>query len=397
MKVCYVTHLPNLTGANQSLLDILSKWEHQKVEAMVLLGKHGPLEEELKQLGIPYKVIPYSSEIKDQKSSIKNLIKQIKCLFAKERIKRFFIEEKFDLIHNNTLLSGIGMEAAQQAGIPCICHMRELIVPEHNVELINPKKQFGRLRKAEKAIAISECVKNRFISEVAENKIIVLSDGINISKYEMPTKKVFGELHNDGTGVVNFMLAGRISPGKGQLEAIKAIEIVKKYVEKEKIIGVKEINLYIVGSIGDKCYNEKIKEYVKNKNIQGIHFIEFCSDLSQLRGKCDIGLTCSKSEALGRVTIENMLSKLLVIGANGDGTSEILSEERGLLYEVGDEKDLAEKIIFALKNREKLGYMIENAYNYAKEKFDGETYNTKLYKIYREVIDENYKERRKDI
>ena len=52
MKVCYVTHLPNLTGANQSLLDILSKWEHQKVEAMVLLGKHGQLEEELKQLGI---------------------------------------------------------------------------------------------------------------------------------------------------------------------------------------------------------------------------------------------------------------------------------------------------------------------------------------------------------
>ena len=48
------------------------------------------------------------------------------------------------------------MEAAQQAGIPYICHMRELIVPEHNVELINPKKQFGRLRKAEKAIAISE-------------------------------------------------------------------------------------------------------------------------------------------------------------------------------------------------------------------------------------------------
>ena len=41
--------------------------------------------------------------------------------------------------------------------------------------------------------------------------------------------------------------------------------------------------------------------------------------------------------------------------------------------------------------------MIENAYNYAKEKFDGETYNTKLYKIYREVVDENYKERRKDI
>ena len=61
------------------------------------------------------------------------------------------------------------------------------------------------------------------------------------------------------------------------------------------------------------------------------------------------------------------------------------------------EKDLAEKIVFALKNREKFGYMIENAYNYAKEKFDGETYNTKLYKIYREVVDENYKERRKDI
>ena len=60
MKVCYVTHMPNLTGASQSLLDLLRALEGSEVEPVVLLGRRGPLEDELEKRGVPFQVIRYA-------------------------------------------------------------------------------------------------------------------------------------------------------------------------------------------------------------------------------------------------------------------------------------------------------------------------------------------------
>ena len=65
MKILYVTHLSNLTGSNQSLLDMLSSLRKTDNELLVLIGKRGALEDKLKELGIRYVFIPYSTDIKE--------------------------------------------------------------------------------------------------------------------------------------------------------------------------------------------------------------------------------------------------------------------------------------------------------------------------------------------
>lgn len=379
MKICYVTHLSNLTGANQSLLDILSNLDNKKITAVVLLGKHGPLENELRKRNISYKVIPYSTEIKE-KNILKNGIKILKNCLTLYSIKSFFLKEKFDLIHNNSLLVGIGMQAAKKSNIPYVCHMRELIVPEHNVELINPEKQKLAIENAAVTIAISQCVKKKFPYNKNSK---VLFDGIDIEKYNVEKRKIFNEVESKGK--LNLFLPGRISEGKGQLEAIEAVEILKNKINRGEVNSLKDVNLYIVGSIGDKEYNQKMLNYIKKHQLEGVYIMNFCNDLSELRLKCDIGLTCSKSEALGRVAIENMLSRLLVIGADADGTAEIVSEDRGILYEQGNPKDLADKILYAVYNEGKMKKIIDNAYKYARENFDASVYNEKLYEIYERI------------
>ena len=127
-------------------------------------------------------------------------------------------------------------------------------------------------------------------------------------------------------------------------------------------------------------------KYISDNKIEGIHIIDFCNDLKKLREKCDIGLTCSIFEALGRVTIENMLGKLLVIGADTDGTIEIINEQTGLLYKYGDFEELADKIIFAVNNKEKMIETACNGQEYANDKFDSNSYNSELYKIYESII-----------
>ena len=53
MTVCYVTHKPNLTGANRSLLDLLDGLDRDRYEPVVLVNRRGPLLSELKKRDIP--------------------------------------------------------------------------------------------------------------------------------------------------------------------------------------------------------------------------------------------------------------------------------------------------------------------------------------------------------
>ena len=93
MKICYVTHLPNLTGATQSLLDMIAGLRKIKnIEVVVLIGKHGVLEEKLKDLNISYQYIPYSTDIKNKNPS-KNKAKLLKNQLALPHIVRFLKED----------------------------------------------------------------------------------------------------------------------------------------------------------------------------------------------------------------------------------------------------------------------------------------------------------------
>lgn len=375
MKVCYVTHLPNLTGASQSLLDILSKWDKDKVEAVVLLGKHGPLENELNKLGIRYKIIPYFPEVKNTKNFLINPIKRITNLIALPKIIKFYKDEAFDLIHNNSLLVGVGMEAAFKADVPYICHLREFVWEGHKIRLLNEKRQFYYLNHSSAVIAISNVIREKFQPMAEKTHFETIYDGIDIPRYLNKNKKILYDNKK-----VNLMLAGRIEPGKGQLEAIKAAE---ELINR----GITNIRLQIIGGIRDKHYASEVKNYVKKHQLHQVEFIEFTKDLYGLREECDIGLVCSAAEAMGRVTLENMLAGCLTIGAEAGATKELICDGvTGLLYRQGDYNDLADKIIYALKNKEAAREIAMKGQEYAVREFDSGNYNDKLYDIYQFVL-----------
>lgn len=374
MKVCYVTHLPNLTGASQSLLDILSKLDKDKVEAVVLLGKHGPLEEELNKLGIRYKIISYFPEVKNKRNFIINLMKIFANRITLPKIIKFYKEEGFDLIHNNSFLAGVGMEAAYKADIPYICHLRDFVWEDHKIKLLNEKKQYFYLSHANSAIAISNIIREKFQPMAEKTHFETIYDGIDISKYLNKNKKILYDKK------VNLILAGRIAPGKGQLEAIKSME----ELAGRKITNVR---LQIIGGVGDESYASEIKNYVTSHKLDNVEFIEFTNDLYGLRAECDIGLVCSSAEAMGRVTLENMLTGCLTIGADAGATKELIRDGvTGLLYEQGNYTDLANKIIYAMENREVIREIAIKGQEYAVREFDSENYNDKLYELYQLVL-----------
>ncbi|HFI0811054.1 TPA: glycosyltransferase family 4 protein [Streptococcus suis] len=377
-KICFVTHLPNLNGATRSLLDLLDGLDKTKFEPLVLINSEGPIIEELKKRNIRYRKTFYSPAT-NSTNKIKNVVKAILNsslinMVSVSLVKKIFQEEKIDIVHNNSYLVSVGMQAAKELGIPYVCHLREFVFEDHGRSFFYEERQTDLLKNANAVIAITKAVKEKFQPDTPK-EIVVLFDGIKVENYEIKPRELFS--NSD----INILMAGRISPGKGQLDSIKAVEYVReKYPNRN-------IKLKIIGGIGDSDYYQKITGYVSENKLDFVEIHEFVSDLKKIRENTDIGLTCSSFEALGRVTVENMLSSLVTIGADSAGTSELIENgKNGYLYEKGNYRDLADKIIYAILNKETSDQLAKNAHDEAMIKFDIEYYSRKLEDIYSNLI-----------
>lgn len=378
MKICYVTHASNLTGANNSMLNLICELRKNEkdIYPYVILPKKGIIESELKKLNIPYKIVKSYSrllKINKKKNNIKELVKIINNFIAVNKLKRFFIKEKFDFIHINSLINYTGAQAARKANIKYIWHMREFLEEDHNFKIINEKLYKKLFDDAYAKIAISKVIYNKFSKKYGAKNMYIIYNGIPSDQFN-----IYKDTTVNFNKEINTCIIGRIAKGKGQLDAIKAIEKFNKQKDTKKA------KLYVIGSPADDLeYDKKIKEYViKNKLEKDIVFIPFTTSLQEYRKKCKICFVCSAKEAFGRVTIEAMLSNQVVIASNKGANPELIENNKtGYLYKNND--DIINILNKIIKNENETQDIIINAKKTASKKFSITNTAKEVYKIYK--------------
>ena len=165
---------------------------------------------------------------------------------------------------------------------------------------------------------------------------------------------------------------------KGQEDAILAI--------KELIQRKRNVELIVIG-YSVPWYLSKLRDLVKDESLEGyVRFIDFKENIYPLINQADIVLVCSKNEAFGRVILEAMLLKKVLIGTKSGGILELIEEEfNGLLYEPGDYKQLAIKIEYLLDHREKIREFGEKGYKFAKGNFTREKCVGEIYELLQSI------------
>lgn len=376
MKVCYILSTSEITGgANRSLLDIISTIDRNKITPIVLIKKHGDIEIALRDLGITYYCIPYINAVSTH-NRLLDFCKKILEKVSVKCIKQFLINKKIELVHNNSLPALAGMQAAKESNIPYICHIREDISSGLGLSLLDEEGHFKTVNSADQIITISEYVFKKYIEYITNPNILILYDGIKTENYLNSKKQI---LDNK---ICKVAIYGNVDPQKGQIEAIKAI----KYLQEKRI---NNIRLYIIGNISSQ-YAQDIIKYIEENKIENIYFkrpIKQIEDLYISRNTMDINLICSRSEGLGRITIESMLSGCLTIGAAAGATCEIITDkDNGLLYQCGNPQDLANKIEWAMNHKNISKTIAKQGRDFALKKFGMENYNNQLLKIYENSI-----------
>jgi len=169
---------------------------------------------------------------------------------------------------------------------------------------------------------------------------------------------------------------GRFTEQKDQITILKAVNLLKDKINLRLLIvgrGIEETNL---------------KNYINNNNLNHLVKIKNFSDNPYgMIKQSNIFILSSKYEGLPNVLLEALILNKFIISSNcPTGPKEILLNGKGgLLFKIGDYKELSKKIIYYLKNKKKAKKML----HYSKKhlyRFDYYLNLNKYYKLINSIL-----------
>lgn len=357
------------SGAFLCLVDINKELIKRGIKSLVVLPMYGNGEQLLIDNNIEYTYVLSKDWLIEQKNiPRKSLNKNEKAI---QVLKKLIEQHHIKLVHNNTTYTYVGAVAALQKKIPFIWHIREFI-KEQGLWFIDEAWSYDLINNSEYIIPVSEYVGSCY-EGFCKEKIKRIYDGVDVDKY-------YSEHQLFQNSTLKILMPGNIVPLKGQEQLVRAaIELKKQGMDFE---------ISFIGS-GDASYIAGLKEIVENSELaSSIRFFDRSPELEKWYQQSDIVVVCSRAEAFGRVTVEAQLSGCIVIGAKCGATVELIEDNRtGLLYELNNDKMLAEKIIFACKHKEKMREIALNGQKFAAESYNKADNAKEIVALYKEIVD----------
>jgi glycosyltransferase involved in cell wall biosynthesis len=377
-KILWISNGSTLNGAERCLLESATCLSsNANIVSKILIPEDGHLKNELIKEGI-YDLENVSLPWWIDRGTNLNITEKLMLLLKilKSIFKLIVIVKRYkpDVIITNTIACPCGSIAAFLLKKKHIWYIHEFGKEDHGFDFVYGTKLSTKIIDKLSCIVIlnSKSVYNKYYKLIDNKKIEILNCEVRV-----PIQTITSD--NKNNKEFKILIAGRITESKGQLEAVNAlIELNKKYNLFDK-----KIKLNILGSIGNEVYYENIKDIIsKNLLNEYVEFLPFCENPFNIIASSNLLLMCSKNEAFGRITVEALKLGIPVIGAKIGGTLEIIKENKnGLFYELGNYKQLAERILELYKNEVLYKILSENAKRGANELYNNENHTNDLIKI----------------
>lgn len=358
--VLYLDHTGKLGGAEFALERLMRSIDRTKIEPVVLLAEDGAASQLMRDLGVETHVLLLDEKVRQaRKDTLKALSilhpgRLATLLSYSWRVARFAKERGVQIIHTNSLKAHIyGGIAGRLAGLPVIWHLRDFIDSSYL-----PKAAVGSIRLLARVIpsyviAVSQSVMNKLhlssagkISPVATKGLrpsdnanttssLVVHDGLSD---EIWLDDDLGNFPKTWPETVRIGIVGRLASWKGQHVFLQAAAKLLKAGHKVKFV--------IVGApiFGEHDYEKELRELVRTMDItEQVEFLGFRSNIPEVLGNLDILVHASTSaDPCPNTILEGMAAGLPVVGSNGGGVPELITDGKtGLLFAMGDADGLA--------------------------------------------------------
>jgi len=312
LKIMHVTSNLGGGGVERLLVKSLAYFDHSDFEHQVCCLSGGVYEDELRTLGIPYRVMKRRSRFN------LSIVAQMASLMRQERV---------DVVHTlNFTANAWGRAAAKLAGVPrIIAHERGTAWTETPIMRLLDRLLY---RITDLVLANSNAAQIILTHRVRlpGERIRVVYNGLppspkRVNGAQSLRTQIGINSHARLVGTV-----GRLDTPKGHTFMLEAIPLVWAQVPETHFV-----------LIGDGPLRETLQtqaDHLGLTNSGKFHILGFTPQAPSLLGEMDLLIHPSIRESLGNVLIEAGLSGLPAIASNVDGIPEvIIHNETGLLVD----------------------------------------------------------------
>lgn len=291
-------------------------------------------------------------------------------------IKKMIRSSNPDIIHAHEVIPSFYAAMGLLAGgsrIKFIFHRHHSFYRD-NATWIMEKVAFFRCNLA---ISVSKTTQQKAFAEhpFGKKKIIQLYNGITVTDNNLPLPVDLEQYK----GKYKIVLLSRLKSRKGHDTAIAAMDMVLKKIP--------DVVLFFAGE-GD--YRKNLERMIAEKKMeQHIILPGNVENIKPLLNEMDISILPSESEAFNLSILETFACNRLSIASDLPSIKECITDgETGILVQTGNAKELAEKIIFYLKNEIARQEIAVNAYKLYNEKFTTSVMVNKMMAIYNKLLGE---------
>lgn len=368
------------SGAFQSMSKLCQLIKNSgHYEPIVVLRNKGNGQQLLEQYGIKYCVIRSHSWIVPIEYSwtfinrMKRFVKKVDNVLAVKKLTALIKKRKVVIVHMNTSYTYVGAIAAQKCGVPYIWHLRELLDLDQNNTFWDDDYRV-LYENAARLIAISQFVYDHFSEKVNPANMVMIPNGIDVSKYYVPDKKPFSEK------CTHILCVGNMNGTKGQEVLIQACAYVKKHTTLQ----------WCVELVGGGTEENRYQEMCKCLGLE--NEIKFCGiqkNTIPYYRKADIMIMSSKAEAFGRTTVEAMMAGCVIIGSNSGATPELLQNGKyGYLYDRTSPESLGRLLVYVQTHQEEATLVAIAGQKMAKAYYTSERNAVLVQSVYDKILEE---------
>lgn len=369
-RIVFFIYQMGAGGAARTLLNILNNIDQSKfIPTLVTLNYDGNYEKYLN---------PDIAFIKLKTKRLRSAIFPLAKVIRQEKA-----DIVFSTIPNYNTIAILG-------NLVSFTHAKNIVreaaylggTPQADFEL----RMYGLLYTfSKRVIALSHGVKHNIISryKVKEDKIEVIYNPVDMKKIQ--TSIETGKFNEEHKAIFNgnekvIITAGRLVEDKDQQTLIKAFAKVRAKMNVKLVI------------LGEGKLEADLKELAKSLNLQDdIHFLGFQENPYIYFSQADVFVLTSKREGFGHVLAEALAAGAPVVSTKAEpGAVEVLNHgEFGLMCEIGNEQEIAEKIMQALTWSEaERNHVIEKGLERV-ETFHAETIVKQYEKVFLETLGRN--------
>ena len=352
-----VLDFPHVGGAERVALQIATHIDADRFTPIVVAPPDGILSEELKRCGIKAEFI----DLERVKRTCRFGLPVIATI---AKLVRLIRREKIDFIHANSLwalkfctVASILTKVPTVAMIHAYPRIHSRL--KRMVHVLTRRFCYSR---AKKIIAVSSALKDALIEDKApSDNIVVIPNGIE--------EEWFADSTDQPEGRTKMILTvGRLHPGKGQQVFLRAAAIVhKQFPDTRFVIAGEEYKT----SLEDLGFKQTLIDLAEELGISdSVEFVGYTSDLRDLYRQSSVVVLASFEETFGLVALEAMAAARPIVASRIPGVTELITDgETGLLFEAGNNEQLAERMIVLLSDRELTERIVRQTVSIAKREY----------------------------